>query len=99
MRKKEIGSVARGFLVLVLLPTLVMAGCGKKEGRSGNQARESTPAASAEGAPCQASEEVAAALPRVVDLGRGICIPCKQMAPILKELAETYKGRTGGDSA
>jgi thioredoxin 1 len=32
-------------------------------------------------------------LPRLVDLGRGTCIPCKQMAPILKELTDEYKGR------
>ena len=32
-------------------------------------------------------------LPRVVDLGRGTCIPCKMMAPILEELKEEYAGR------
>ena len=32
-------------------------------------------------------------LPHLVDLGRGTCIPCKQMAPILKELTAEYKGR------
>ena len=32
-------------------------------------------------------------LPRMIDLGRGTCIPCKAMAPILKELKEEYKGR------
>jgi thioredoxin 1 len=32
-------------------------------------------------------------LPRLVDLGRGTCIPCKQMAPILKELTDEYQGR------
>jgi thioredoxin 1 len=34
-----------------------------------------------------------AGLPRLVDLGRGTCIPCKQMAPILEELSREYKGR------
>jgi thioredoxin 1 len=28
-----------------------------------------------------------------LDFGRGKCIPCKKMAPILKELSEEYKGR------
>jgi thioredoxin 1 len=32
-------------------------------------------------------------LPKLLDFGRGICIPCKKMAPILKELSEEYKGR------
>jgi thioredoxin 1 len=32
-------------------------------------------------------------LPRLVDLGRGTCIPCKLMAPILTELTAEYKGR------
>jgi len=32
-------------------------------------------------------------LPRMIDLGRGTCIPCKAMAPILKEAKEEYKGR------
>ena len=33
------------------------------------------------------------ALPRLVDLGAGKCIPCKMMAPILEELKEEYAGR------
>jgi thiol-disulfide isomerase/thioredoxin len=32
-------------------------------------------------------------LPKLLDFGRGKCIPCKAMAPILKELAEEYKDR------
>ncbi len=32
-------------------------------------------------------------LPRLVDLGAGKCIPCKQMAPILEELKKEYAGR------
>jgi thioredoxin 1 len=32
-------------------------------------------------------------LPKLLDFGRGICIPCKRMAPILKELSEEYKDR------
>jgi thioredoxin 1 len=32
-------------------------------------------------------------LPKLLDFGRGVCIPCKKMAPILKELSEEYKIR------
>ncbi len=32
-------------------------------------------------------------LPRLVDLGRGSCIPCKMMTPILEELKAEYKGK------
>ena len=32
-------------------------------------------------------------VPKLLDFGRGKCIPCKKMAPILKELSEEYKDR------
>ena len=32
-------------------------------------------------------------LPMLVDLGKGTCIPCKKMKPILEELEAEYKGR------
>ena len=32
-------------------------------------------------------------LPKLLDFGRGVCIPCKKMVPILQELSEEYKGR------
>jgi thioredoxin 1 len=32
-------------------------------------------------------------LPMLVDLGRGTCIPCKRMKPILEELTEEYEGK------
>jgi thioredoxin 1 len=34
-----------------------------------------------------------AAVPRLVDLGAGKCIPCKEMAPILAQLRTDYAGR------
>jgi len=37
------------------------------------------------------------ALPRLVDLGAGQCIPCKMMAPILEELKKEYAGKLQAD--
>ncbi len=48
------------------------------------------PATTQEVATTQPAE---AKLPRVVDLGADKCIPCKKMAPILKELRAEYAGR------
>lgn len=44
--------------------------------------------------PLRLPKEVAKiALPKLLDFGAGTCIPCKKMAPILKELTEEYKGK------
>ncbi len=32
-------------------------------------------------------------LPRLLDVGNGMCIPCKQMMPILDELKKDYQGK------
>ncbi len=37
--------------------------------------------------------EPAKKLPMLVDLGKGTCIPCKKMKPILEELTREYEGR------
>jgi len=39
------------------------------------------------------SPTVKAPLPRLVDLGAGLCIPCKLMAPILEDLKKEFEGR------
>ncbi len=48
------------------------------------------PAAPAAPAPGAAQGQ---ALPRLVDLGAGTCIPCKLMAPILEDLKKTCAGK------
>ena len=40
-----------------------------------------------------ATQALASGRPTVIDLGARTCIPCKQMAPILEELAGTYRGK------
>ena len=52
-----------------------------------------TPAEPQAQTPPRATPRVEEKLPRLVDLGRGTCIPCKKMAPILEELAREYQGR------
>jgi thioredoxin 1 len=32
-------------------------------------------------------------LPQLLDFGRGVCIPCKRMKPILEELTKEYEGK------
>jgi len=39
------------------------------------------------------TQPMVAKLPGLVDLGADKCIPCKKMAPILKELRAEYAGR------
>jgi len=44
-------------------------------------------------APSASESKAPAALPRMVDVGAGHCIPCKMMAPILDELQREYAGK------
>ena len=39
------------------------------------------------------TQALASGKPTVIDLGARTCIPCKRMAPILDELAGTYRGK------
>ena len=44
-------------------------------------------------APAAPTATAPAGLPRLLDLGSVVCIPCKMMAPILEELKKEYAGR------
>jgi thioredoxin 1 len=56
-------------------------------------AGEPAPAAPAAVTTNAAAPAATNALPRLVDLGAGKCIPCKLMAPILQDLKSNYVGR------
>ncbi|MGA9753370.1 MAG: thioredoxin family protein [Acidobacteriota bacterium] len=78
MRRVVAGAV---FLVLILMSVWVMAGV-----RGGKAAPP--PEKTAAGRPADPR-----ALPRMVDLGKTWCIPCKQMVAVLQEAELRYKGK------
>jgi thioredoxin 1 len=63
------------------LPEQTVAANSESVSGPENAAPESTPS------------PVPVAIPKLLDLGAGKCIPCKMMKPILDELREEYKGR------
>ncbi len=71
-------------LIVAALAATVVAAVALKQRGSG-EAKDAGPTATESG--------VKAALPRLVDLGAGKCIPCKKLAPILEELQKEYAGR------
>lgn len=68
---------------------LALAGAVLLVGAGMVHAQSSKPAASAE----KASEARAKALPRMVDLGKTWCVPCKKMVAVLQEAEVRYKGK------
>jgi thioredoxin 1 len=72
-----------GLVVAALGGVLALKHLRPGEASSPQSALAATPQAS----------EPAQALPRLVDLGAGACIPCKKMKPILDELRVTYAAR------
>jgi thioredoxin 1 len=84
-------------LALSLTAIIILAGCSKEKPEPETAALEKAKALKTMATPSTGtwtdSTSTAGALPRMIDLGRGKCIPCKQMEPILKELRQAYAGR------
>ncbi|MGE5297324.1 MAG: thioredoxin family protein, partial [Solirubrobacterales bacterium] len=78
-KASKIGVVAG--LILAITAVVLLKQRGQKEAPMKSLA---SPAAAASQAPT---------LPRLVDLGRETCIPCKMMIPVLAQLREEYAGR------
>lgn len=76
-------------VILVALCALVAGAVALKQAKTPVESRE----VAAAGAVSATSGAPRAALPRLVDLGAGKCIPCKKMAPILEDLKKEYAGR------
>ncbi|MEN6333074.1 MAG: organomercurial lyase [Phycisphaerales bacterium] len=65
---------------------------GNKETVKAKDAQAVTPAAATSDKPASSAQQ-AQALPRLIDLGRETCIPCKAMIPVLAQLRQEYAGR------
>ncbi len=94
------GGGAKIAIVVILAAAVFGVVYMKADKRSGDSCCEvavpQAPTATQPGAPSGPTTQAVAkkkALPRLVDLGAGKCIPCKMMAPILEELKEEYKGK------
>ena len=92
------------FITIGLAATLIVfAGCSKEKAEQQAESPEEALQArqqpdtsiSMTGVIRQETAQVGQArqVPRLVDLGKGTCIPCKKMAPILEELKREYQGR------
>ena len=69
-----------GILALIAIAFLLLECSSDQDGKSSN------PKPAVQGEPVKK-------LPTLVDLGKGTCIPCKKMKPILEELKIEYQGK------
>jgi thioredoxin 1 len=85
-------------IVVALIASIGIVAALKQSGKNASSALPASPAAGQAEAvlePTPTPEALptatATALPKLLDLGAGKCIPCKMMKPILDELATEYK--------
>lgn len=85
---------ALALLVAILVISYAMQ--GSQDPSSSNQAPEASQSMSPETADLISGKPQTVPVPgkvTMVDLGAHSCIPCKMMAPIIKEVAAEYEGR------
>jgi len=81
-------------LLIILAIVFLIAGLIIFQGRDKTSFKEGETSSSEKISTNKDSSDVIAKnLPVLIDLGRGTCIPCKMMLPILQELQEEYKER------
>jgi len=78
-------------LAVVLLLVSLALSC-QSSGSSTNQL-DTTPSAGLDLASIPLEQALSSGKPTLAEFGRGICIPCKAMKPILEELAVEYEGK------
>jgi thioredoxin 1 len=66
---------------------ILLINCGDQTGK------KSDPKANSEEDQTYVGDNQSQKLPMLIDLGKGTCIPCKKMKPILDELMVEYEGR------
>jgi len=81
-------------LPVVLLLVLLALSC-QSSGSSTNQldTMPSAPSAGLDLVSIPLEQAISSGKPTLAEFGRGICIPCKAMKPILEELAAEYEGK------
>jgi thioredoxin 1 len=85
--KPKRSTLIAGILIAIGIALVLIIGCSDQAGE-----KSKTEAASGE-SQADAGSHQTAKLPMLVDLGKGTCIACKKMKPILEELTKEYEGR------
>jgi len=81
-------------LLIILAIVVLIVGLIISQGRDKASVKEGVTSSSEKISTNKDSSDVMAKnLPVLIDLGRGTCVPCKMMLPILQQLQEEYKGR------
>jgi thioredoxin 1 len=86
LRRKEI-LLLIVTLILIVIGFIFNSSCDNQSKKTADQ--KTTSGVSPESPGDQEAEK----LPMLVDLGKGTCIPCKKMKPILEEMEVEYKGK------
>lgn len=79
--KKDVPCIS--ILIVLGITLILFTNCGDQAENKSNPGLSQT----------DGKNQPAMKLPMLVDLGRGTCIPCKKMKPILDELTIEYQGR------
>jgi thioredoxin 1 len=85
--KLKTGTLVIGILIVIGI-VVILIGSPSDQGR-----KDSAPELTIKGTQSDVQDEVTKKLPTLVDLGKGTCIPCKKMKPILDELKIEYQGK------